>query len=29
VPFKKGGVLAATEYLTQEARKSQGNRRAA
>jgi alanine-glyoxylate transaminase / serine-glyoxylate transaminase / serine-pyruvate transaminase len=29
VPFKKGGVLAATEYLAQEARKSQGNRRAA
>ena len=29
VPFKKGGVLAALEYLAQEARKSQGNRRAA
>jgi alanine-glyoxylate transaminase/serine-glyoxylate transaminase/serine-pyruvate transaminase len=29
VPFKKGGVLAATEYLVQEARKAQGNRRAA
>ena len=29
VPHKKGGVLAATEFLTQEARKSQGNRRAA
>jgi alanine-glyoxylate transaminase/serine-glyoxylate transaminase/serine-pyruvate transaminase len=29
VPFKKGGVLAATEYLAQQARKSQGDRRAA
>src|ERR1700674_279784 len=29
VPHKKGGVLAATEFLTQEARKSQGTRRAA
>src|SRR5260221_189965 len=29
VPFKKGGVLAATEHLVQEARKSQGARRAA
>ncbi len=29
VPSKKGGVLAATEHLVQEARKSQGARRAA
>jgi alanine-glyoxylate transaminase/serine-glyoxylate transaminase/serine-pyruvate transaminase len=29
VPFRKGGVLAATEYLAQQARKSQGDRRAA
>jgi alanine-glyoxylate transaminase/serine-glyoxylate transaminase/serine-pyruvate transaminase len=29
VPFKKGGVLAAMEHLVAEARKAQGNRRAA
>jgi alanine-glyoxylate transaminase/serine-glyoxylate transaminase/serine-pyruvate transaminase len=29
IPFKKGGVLAATEYLAQQARKAQGSRRAA
>jgi alanine-glyoxylate transaminase/serine-glyoxylate transaminase/serine-pyruvate transaminase len=29
VPHKKGGVLAATEYLVEAARKSESQRRAA
>ena len=29
VPAKRGGLLAATEFLVQEARKSQGSRQAA